>query len=295
MKQVEIRAIDLRFGSRDAPALASRFFRKKAELTARLEVEVNQGALVLTLSNPAVRNALSPDIYPPLLAALERAGTDARITSVILTGAGGFFSAGGDLRRLKANRKEPRLVQEMSIDRLHAMIAAVMACEKPVIAAVEGAAAGAGYSLALACDLIVAARSAKFVMAYVGVGLSPDGGGSWQILRTLPKQLAMEQLLTGAPVAAERLYQVGAISQIAEDGGALDAALALARRLDRLSPVAVKAGKRLARGAENRTLCEHMDHERQSFVNCLHGPEAGEAIDAFLEKRQPRFGHDSHD
>lgn len=261
-------------------------------MAASLDVTLRDAALILTMSNPGVRNALSPDMYPALEAALRRAATESSITAVIITGADGFFSAGGDLRRLLANRSEPPSVQEASIDRLHAMIAAVKACPKPVIAAVEGAAAGAGYSLALACDLIVAAEDAKFVMAYVNVGLSPDGGGSWQVLAALPRQLAMEQLLTGAPFLASRLHAVGAINEVCETGAALSKAEALAKRIGALSPHAVSAAKKLANGATHRTLKEHMEFEKNSFVACLHGAQAGEAIDAFLAKRKPRFGPD---
>ena len=260
-------------------------------MAAHLDVAQQDASLILTISNPGVRNALSPDIYPALEAALARAATDSTIASVIITGADGFFSAGGDLRRLLANRSEPPSVQASSIDRLHAMISAVIACPKPVIAAVECAAAGAGYSLALACDLIVAAQDAKFVMAYVNVGLSPDGGGSWQVLAALPRRLAMEQLLTGAPLLASRLYEVGAINQICAAGTALEHALALASKIGALSPHAVSAAKKLAQDAGSRTLKDHMNFEKDSFVECLHGPEAGEAINAFLAKRAPRFGH----
>jgi enoyl-CoA hydratase/carnithine racemase len=174
------------------------------------------------------------------------------------------------------------------------MINAVMACPKPVIAAVEGAAAGAGYSLALACDMLVAAQDAQFVMAYVKVGLSPDGGGSWQLQQLLPRQAAMEQLLTGNALKAARLHQLGIVNILAENGKALDEALAMCRRFDSLSPYAVAAAKRLARGATTRSIGEHMELEKASFVDCLHGPEAGEAITAFFEKRSARFNADKN-
>jgi enoyl-CoA hydratase/carnithine racemase len=249
--------------------------------------------LVLTLSNPSMRNALALDMYQGLLGGFKEAAEDDSITSVILTGAEGTFCAGGNLNRLKANRDEPRSVQEASIEQLHGMIRAVLDCPKPVLAAVEGAAAGAGYSLALACDMMVAASDAQFVMAYVKVGLSPDGGGSWQLLNVLPRQVAMEQLLTGDAIKAPRLFELGVVNRITEKGQALTEALAICAKFDKLSPIAVTAAKRLARGAVQRDINAHLDLEKASFVDCLHGPEAGEAITAFFEKRPARFGPDA--
>src|SRR5207249_3705226 len=123
-----------------------------------------------------MRNALHPDIYRTGTEALNRAAEDPGIGAVVLAGEGGTFCSGGNLRRLKENRGKSASVQHESITGFHDWIRALRRCPKPIVAAVEGAAAGAGFSLALACDLIVAAREARFVMAYVKVGLSPDGG-----------------------------------------------------------------------------------------------------------------------
>ena len=246
--------------------------------------------LVLTISNPTMRNALSLEMYPALLGGLADAASDEDITSVVITGAEGNFCAGGNLNRLRSNRELPRSVQEASIDDLHRMINAVIDCPKPVVAAVEGAAAGAGYSLALACDMLVAAADAQFVMAYVKVGLSPDGGGSWQVLQLLPRQLAMQQLLTGEPLRGARLGELGVVNRVSAKGDALQDALTLCKAFEKLSPAAVAAAKRLARGVRQRPLAEHMDLEKASFVDCLFGDQAKEAIDAFLEKRPARFG-----
>jgi enoyl-CoA hydratase/carnithine racemase len=259
-------------------------------MTATLLSEKVGRTLVLTISNPSMRNALALEMYPALLGGLaDAAGNDA-ITSVVITGAEGNFCAGGNLNRLRSNRDLPRSVQEGSIDQLHHMIKAVIDCPKPVVAAVEGAAAGAGYSLALACDMLVAAGDAQFLMAYVKVGLSPDGGGSWQVLQVLPRQLAMQQLLTGEALRGNRLAELGVVNRVTEAGDALKEALKLCSAFDRLSPAAVAAAKRLARGASQRTLPEHMELEKASFVDCLFGDEAKEAIDAFLEKRPAQFG-----
>ena len=258
-------------------------------MAAELLVTVAGPALVLTLSNPGLRNALSPEMYAAFLPALERAAAEPSIRAVILTGADGFFCAGGNLNRLQGNRAQPPEVQKASIEQLHALCRALAAHPKPLIAAVEGAAAGAGMSLALGCDLIAAGRSSKFVMSYVKVGLSPDGGGSWFVTRALPRQSAAQMLLTGEPFDAPKLERLGLVNALVDDGKALDTALAIAERIAELSPHAVTRIKRLIAGAATAGLDEHFDTERDAFVACLHHPDAGEAIDAFLTKRAARF------
>ncbi len=134
---------------------------------ARLTVERRDDVLLLTLSNPTMRNALHPDIYATGTEVIAHAAGDPTLGAVVLTGAGEHFCAGGNLNRLAANRSHPPALQRDSIERFHRWVLALRRCPLPVIAAVEGNAAGAGFSLALACDLIVAAESAKFTMAYV--------------------------------------------------------------------------------------------------------------------------------
>jgi enoyl-CoA hydratase/carnithine racemase len=259
-------------------------------MTAQLRSERRDDALVLTFSNPGFRNALGPEIYEPAMKAFGDVANDASIRAVVLTGADGTFCAGGNLNRLLENRGKPKEVQRDSIDALNQLARAIVDCPKPVIAAVEGAAAGAGMSLALGCDLIVAGRSAKFVMAYVKVGLSPDGGGSWHATRALPKQAASELMLAGGAWGADRLHALGVVNAVVDDGGALDAALEHARKIAQLSPHAVANIKRLIASAATHDLDAQFTAERESFVACLHHDEGGEAISAFLEKRVAKFG-----
>ena len=166
-------------------------------MTAQLLSTSEGQTLVLTLSNPEFRNALGPEMYAAGVEALNVAESSADVRSVVITGANGIFSAGGNLQRLKNNRQLPPEHQAQSIEGLHNWIEAIRTFPKPVIAAVEGPAAGAGFSLALACDMIVAARNSVFVMAYSSIALSPDGGGSWSLSRAVPRQLATELLMCG--------------------------------------------------------------------------------------------------
>ena len=258
-------------------------------MSAELQAARRDATLILTLSNPGARNALHPDMYAAAIEALTTAERDDTVRAVVLTGADQFFCAGGNLHRLLENRAKAKSEQAESIERLHAWIEAIRDCPKPVIAAVDGAAAGAGFSLALACDLIVAGSSAKFVMAYVKVGLTPDGGGSWFLAQALPRQLATEILLEGKPVLAPRLQQLGLVNRVVADGEALAHALDWADELAALSPNAVGRIKALVAEASGNTLTQHFDAEKHSFVDSLHHRDAGEGITAFLEKRPPRY------
>ena len=258
-------------------------------MSAELKATRHDSTLILTIANPGKRNALHPDMAAAAIETLSTAERDDSVRAVILTGADGFFCAGGNLNQLIENRALPKSVQSTSIDNLHGWVEALRDCPKPVIAAVEGGAAGAGFSLALACDLIVAGASAKFLMAYVNVGLTPDGGGSWFLTHALPRQLATELLIDGKPISAERLHHLGVINRVVADGSALDAALQWAEELATRSPQAVERIKELVRGASTNSLTEHFDAEKHSFVESLHHRDAREGIDAFLEKRKPHY------
>jgi enoyl-CoA hydratase/carnithine racemase len=258
-------------------------------MSAELQASRRDATLILTLSNPGAKNALHPDMYAAAIETLSTAERDASIRAVVLTGANNFFCAGGNLNRLLENRTKDKSVQAESLDSLHGWIQAIRDCPKPVIAAVEGAAAGAGFSLALACDMLVAGASAKFVMAYVKVGLTPDGGGSWFLAQALPRQLASEILIEGKPVAASRLHELGLVNKLVADGAALDTALDWADELATLSPNAVERVKSLIQQAPEHSLTRHLQAEKQSFVESLHHRDAQEGITAFLEKRTAQY------
>lgn len=244
--------------------------------------------LVVVNMNAARRGALSPDLYAAIGAAMEQA-SDPRIRAVILTSEGGFFCAGGDLNVLIERRKLTEAERRAKVDDLHGLVRAIRACPVPVIASVEGGAAGAGASLALACDLIVAAEGAKFTAAYVKAGLVPDAGMTTSLARLLPRPLAMEMCLLARPVTAERMHGLGAVNTVAPSGRCDVEAHALADALAAGPRDAQSAIRGLVAAAYETPETAQLDAERDAMARAAGGPEAAEGIAAFLEKRKPRF------
>jgi enoyl-CoA hydratase/carnithine racemase len=258
-------------------------------MPAQLRSTSEGQTLILTLSNPEHRNALGPEMYAAGVEALNVAETNPDIRSVVITGEGSIFSAGGNLQRLQNNREQPPEVQAQSIEGLHSWIEAIRTFPKPVVAAVEGPAAGAGFSLALACDLIVAASNSVFVMAYSSIALSPDGGGSWSLSRLIPRQLATELLMCGERIGAERLHQMGIVNRLTEPGQALQQALAWTAQLNARAPNALASVKELLAEADTSSLNAQLARERDLFVKNLHHANAGIGIAAFLNKETPQY------
>jgi enoyl-CoA hydratase/carnithine racemase len=258
-------------------------------MPAELKSTSHGRTMVLTISNPEHRNALGPEVYAAGIEALNVAETNAEIGSVIITGEGSVFCAGGNLQRLQSNRQQSPEVQAQSIEGLHSWIESIRTFPKPVIAAVEGPAAGAGFSLCLACDFIVAAENAVFVMAYSNVGLSPDGGASWQLARLLPRQLANELLLIGERIGSKRLHELGVVNRVTPVGGALADALAMAEKLNARPANVMASIKELVNDASDNNLNRQLSAERDHFVKNLHHPNAGIGIAAFLAKIAPKY------
>ncbi|MEY8839407.1 oxepin-CoA hydrolase, alternative type [Cribrihabitans sp. XS_ASV171] len=253
---------------------------------ARLEDQGDR--LVVVNGNTARRGALSPELYDAVNAAMAQA-REARVRAVILTSEGGFFCAGGDLNVLIERRKLGPEERRGKVDLLHDLVRGIRACPVPVIAAVEGGAAGAGLSLALACDLIVAAEGARFTAAYVKAGLVPDGGLTASLARMLPRPLAMEMCLLARPVSAERMDALGVVNAVVAQGDTLAKAHEIADLLAEGPREAQGAIRRLVAEAYGRSEAAQLDAERDAMVAAQAGDEAAEGIAAFLAKRRPRF------
>jgi enoyl-CoA hydratase/carnithine racemase len=258
-------------------------------MPSELLTERHGPTLVLTLSDPERRNALSPQIYAAGVEALGVAESDPEVRCVILRGDGAHFCAGGNLQRLAQNRQVGPDEQRQSIERFHALIEALRSFPKPVIASVEGYAAGGGFSLALACDLIVAAEDAKFVMSYAKVGLSPDGGGSWHLAQALPRALALRAIWLAEPLEPRELQRAGLVQWVTDSGQALAESLRVAEQLAQMAPNALASAKELVGQARQHGLREHLQAEREHFVANLFDANGAEGLQAFFDKRPPRF------
>ena len=258
-------------------------------MTAELFTERIGATLVLTLSDPGTRNSLSHQVIAAGIESLNTAEADPEIRCVLLRGDGDHFCAGGNLQGLLARRREGPPAQVKMLEHLNQLIDALQVFPKPVIAAVEGAAAGAGFSLALACDLIVAAEDARFMLSHGRLGLSPDGGATSALAQALPRALVQQLVWLGETVTAQQLHGWGVVSAVADRGHAVAKALRLADRLAAMAPNAMASGKQLVRQAAGRSLNAQLDAERDHFVENLFHDNGAEGLNAFLEKRSPQF------
>lgn len=258
-------------------------------MPSELRTERQDSTLVLIMSDPDTRNALSEEITAGAVEALNVAESSDEIRSVVITGAGGVFCAGGNLHKLHENARRGPEVQTARIERFHRWIEAIRTFPKPVIAAVEGAAAGAGVSIALACDLIVAARDARFSIAYSRVGLSPDGGLTWHLMQALPRQLVAQWLWTAEPVTPEQLHALGLVNRVTDNGQALREAVKLAQQVTQRAPNVLASTKELLNHWPTQPLPQQLDAERDAFVDNLLHPNGAEGIEAFFDRREPRY------
>jgi enoyl-CoA hydratase/carnithine racemase len=249
-----------------------------------------QGAvLILTISDPDSRNALSEAVITAGIEALSTAESDDEIRAMVLRGAGEHFCAGGNLQGLQARRQAGPPAQARMLDLLHQWIEALRACPKPVIAAVEGAAAGAGFSLALACDLIVASDEARFMLSHAKLGLTPDGGATWHLMKALPRAAVQQMVWLAEPAPARQLHGWGVVQTLSAPGRALADAVAIGERLAQMAPNAVAGGKELLNDAQGRDLAAQLQAERDQFLRTLFHANGGEGLQAALAKRAPKF------
>ena len=258
-------------------------------MPSELLTERRGKTLVLTISDPPTRNTLSAQVIAAGIEALGVAEANPEIRAVIVQGAGANFCAGGNVQGLIERRAAGEAAQRRMLEHLHHWIETMASYPKPLIAAVEGAAAGAGFSLALACDLVVAAADARFVMSHAKLGLSPDGGATARLVEALPPALVKQMLWLAEPVPAASLHERGLVALVSLPGSALADALILAERLAALAPGAVASVKELVAQAPRRSLAEQLGAERDHFIANLFGADGGEGLQAFVEKRPPRF------
>jgi 2-(1,2-epoxy-1,2-dihydrophenyl)acetyl-CoA isomerase len=251
------------------------------------EVEVSRDGAVqtITLNRPDVLNAFNGAMHRALADALKEARSD-EVRAVVVTGAGRGFCVGQDLTEF---REAPGNIGERLRGNYHPNILAIRALEKPVIAAVNGAAAGAGLSLACACDLRLAADSATFVPAFINIGLVPDSGGTFFVRRLLGYARAFEWLASGRRLSAAEAHTWGLVSEVVEGDALAARAAELAAEVAAMPTRAIGMTKRLLDHAETATLEEQLEREAQLQSAATQSEDFREGVAAFLEKRPPRF------
>jgi 2-(1,2-epoxy-1,2-dihydrophenyl)acetyl-CoA isomerase len=252
---------------------------------AEVETSRDGAVLTITLNRPDVLNAFNAAMHAALAAGLKEA-RDPEIRAVVVTGAGRGFCVGQDLTEF---REAPGAIGDRLRSTYHPNVLAVRALEKPVIAAVNGPAAGAGLSFACACDIRLAADAATFIPAFVNIGLVPDSGGTFFIARLLGPARAFEWMTSGRRLTADEAHAWGLVSEVVDDHGLPARAAELAATLAAMPSRAIGMTKRLFDAAPSNRLEEQLELEAQLQSAATKTEDFAEGVAAFLEKRDPEF------
>ncbi len=250
--------------------------------------DLADGVATLTFNRPEVRNAFNDVMAEEVQNALKNAERDENVRCIVLTGAGQGFCAGQDLAALRDHSGEVSFREHLQ-KTYHPLVAKLRSIEKPVIAAINGAAAGAGWGIALACDIRYASDTAKFRLAFGGIGLAPDSGTSFFLPRMIGLGRALELAYTNDVLDADGAFALGLVNKIFPSDQLLPAALELARKLAQAPTRGLGLTKRAMNHALNADLDEALDYEAHLQEIAGRTVDHHEGVQAFLEKRQPKF------
>ena len=250
-----------------------------------LEVRVDDGALWLTMNRPDVFNAMSPEMADELAELAEEAVARDDVRVVVLTGTGAAFSTGADISGENAHEH----FDVTAMDRANRIIRAIVALDKPVLAAVNGIAAGVGCSAALAADIIVAKQSASFLLAFARIGFMPDGGASATVAASIGRARAMRMALLAEPLSAQEAYDAGLITHLASDEDFDEVVAKLVRRLAGGPPLALAATKKAINATTLTELNAALERERTGQTVLMRTADVAEGMRAFSERRKPVF------
>ena len=249
----------------------------------------DENILVITLNRAEAYNALNLDMMKMLSEVLSSAARDDSIMGIVITGSGKAFCAGGDLKWISQQSDKAGSVLHRLAPQFHLAITEIRHMAKPVIAAINGIAAGGGFSLALACDFRVIAESAQLRQAYTSSGLSIDGGGTFALPRLVGLARAMEIAAFDAPISSARALEWGLVTKVTPDNEVLAESLAMLRQLSKTALHSFAWSKKLLTDSFNNTLETQLELERQGISDCAGHPNGQEGIRAFVEKRKPSF------
>src|SRR5881394_834226 len=239
---------------------------------------------LLRLNRPEARNALSPEVMETLAVELEQLDPDPEVRCVVIAGSEKVFADGADIKALSERSFADALSHPSA-----SFWRRVAAIKTPLVAAVSGFALGGGCELALACDMIVASDTARFGQPEITLGIIPGGGGTQRLARVLGKQQAMEYVLTGRQFDADMALEMGLVNKVAKKNSWLEEAMELARTIAERPPIAVRLGKQAVLVAEETALSAGLENERRLYEIAMATEDRVEGMQAFLEKREPKF------
>lgn len=254
-----------------------------------LRFATDDGLARITLARPDHANALDSTMMRELMDAAIVCDEDPSVRAILIDSEGRLFCAGGDLAEFaRAGEALPRLLKEATVY-LHAAISRLVRTRAPVIAAVQGHAAGAGFSLAMACDLVLAAKSSRFTMAYTRAGLVPDGGSTYFLPRVIGRRRSLELMLTNRTLSSAEALDWGLVTRVVEDDQLAAEALKLAREIAQGPTGAFGGVKRVVLRSESETLESQMEIEARAIADAARSADGQEGIRAFLAKQAPKF------
>jgi 2-(1,2-epoxy-1,2-dihydrophenyl)acetyl-CoA isomerase len=260
--------------------------------TEAVVLDIADGVGTINLNRPKAYNALNIDLAEGLRDAVIRCDEDANIRAVMITGNGPAFCSGGDIRQMMEavlrDGHAGSFLKTLTVS-LHATTATMVHMAKPVITAVHGAAAGAGFSLALAGDLVLAADNARFTVAYTAIGLAPDGSSTFTLPRLIGAKRALELMYTNRPLSAAEAKELGIVNQVFPAARFAQLARDFAVSLANGPTIALGHAKKLVTLSAQSSFETQMEHERRAIAACGHTEDFIGAANAFLSKRQPRF------
>ncbi len=254
-------------------------------------VEVKQHGKVVevALNRPETYNVFNLEMVTSLARHLTRLAVDGEVKGIVLVGRGKAFCAGGDLKWITQFPDGPGAAVHTLAAQFHLAIIEIRRMEKPVIAAINGVAAGGGFSLALACDFRIMEKSAHLKQAYTSNGLCIDGGGTFTLPRIVGLARALEIATFDEPISSELALQWGLATKVVEDGEALKQSLSLLEKLAKEAPQSFAWSKKLLTDSFNTPLELHLEQERRGISSCANHPDGQEGLKAFIEKRKPIF------
>jgi enoyl-CoA hydratase/carnithine racemase len=250
---------------------------------------VDEHVATITLNRPEARNAFSAEMIRLWCEHLQQAKEDDAVRVLILTGRGDTFCSGGDIREMAEGKLQSWDMKRFLWEGVHRVVLSLEALDKPILAAINGAAMGAGLDMALMCDLRVCSDKAKLAETYILLGLAPGDGGAWFLPRVVGLPRALELLYTGEAITPARALEIGLVNSVVPPERLMDEALGLARKIASRPPLAVRMMKRAVQEGQTSTLRNHLDYVSSQLALLSQTQDHQEAARAFLEKRKPEF------